>query len=127
MSSGAPARTEPPAGHGEGLGKTADDDGALLHAVDFRNGNVLLAAVCKFAIDFVGDDDDIRPAQHCRNPLQILTPHDRAGRVIGIGQNEQLRLWGDGGLQRLRRQAKLILCLVTIGTGTPSLIVVSGA
>ena len=68
-------------------------------------------AVGQLGIDLIGDHHDLRVPQHLGQSLQVLPLHNAAGGVGGEGQHQRLGAGGNGGLQLLRRQAELVLCL----------------
>ena len=100
-----PAQT--PAGHGKCLREAVDDDCALAHAVQLRDGH-MLCAVGQLGVDFIGQHHDIRAAQHLRKLFVVLAGHDCSGRVIRVGEHQQLGFRCDCRLQLLRRQTELI-------------------
>ena len=66
-------------------------------------------AVGQAAIDLVRQDDDVGVAQDRGDGLQFVPRHDRAGRIVRIGQDEQLGARGDGRAQRIRGELELVL------------------
>ena len=100
---------ETPAGHGVGLGEAVHDNGALLHAVDLREADMAVGTVGQAVVDLVGEHHDVGLADDVRDRLKLVAVHDRAGRVVRIGKDEQLGARRDGGAQRLGRQLELVL------------------
>ena len=66
-------------------------------------------AVGQAAIDLVRQYHNVGVAQDCGDCFQFISRHDRAGRVVGVGQNEQLGARRDGRAQRICGQLELIL------------------
>src|SRR5208337_998859 len=77
-----------PAGHGIGLGEAIENNGALLHAGDARNREVL-ALEEQAAVDFIREHEDIAVADDFGHLLHVLALHDAAGGVLrGIDDDE---------------------------------------
>ena len=55
-----------------GFGKTIDDNCALAHARQLCEADMLLAAICQLAINFIRNDNNIGVAQNRCDFLQIL-------------------------------------------------------
>ena len=60
-------------------------------------------------VNFIRQHHHVGIPQHGGNRLEMLLPHHTAGRVVGIGQDEQLGLGGQGRPQSLGRQAESVL------------------
>ena len=106
---GAHCPAETPAGHRVGLGEAVHHDGALLHAGQFGKADVRVLAIGQAAIDLVRQHNDIGLADDGCDRLQLVPRHDRAGRVVGVGQDEQLGARRDRGTQRLGGELELVL------------------
>ena len=86
---------ETPAGHGVGLGEAVHDDGALLHAVDLCEADMAVGTVGQAVVDLIGEHHDVGLADDVRDRLKLVAVHDRAGRVVRIGQHKHLRFGRD--------------------------------
>ena len=101
--------SQPPAGHGICFRKTADQNRAFLHTVDFRDRNMPLSPEGQLGVNFIRKHHDVGIPQNSGNRLQILAAHDRAGRVAGEGKDQQPGFRRNGCPQFLRSQAEMIL------------------
>ena len=52
------------------------------------------AAVGQLGINLIRKHEDIGSAQYLRDLLQMVPPHDRAGRIVGERQDQQFGFWG---------------------------------
>ena len=101
--------THAPARHGERLGKAVEGHGALEHAGDGGEGDVLPPAVGQFGVDLVRNHQDIRIFEHLGERFKIRPLHDAAGGVVGIGQDQRLGAGRDARLQLLRKQFEAVI------------------
>jgi len=103
---GSPA--QPPAGHGVRLAHPAQDDGALLHPR--QGGEVdMLHAVDQPVVDLVGDDQQVMPGGDGRDLLQPGAGHHRAGRVVGVADQDGPGAGGDGRFHYRPGDLKILL------------------
>ena len=84
-----------PTRHGISLGKPIDQDRPLFHPRKGYDGHVFFF-VSKLRIDLIGNHENVFFPDHLRNGFQILLFHDRTGRVVGEGKNQDLGLLCDG-------------------------------
>lgn len=68
-----------------------------------------VGTVGQAVVDLVGEHHDVGLADDVRNGLKLVAVHDGAGRVVRIGQNEQLGARRDGGAERLGGQLEAVL------------------
>ena len=98
-----------PAGHGEGLGKSVQKNGALLHA-----GNAGDARVHTFkrqlGINFVAQHDQIFFDGELRDGLDLRAVAGAAGGIARQIQHEQFAARLPRGAQRFDGQRKIIFC-----------------
>ena len=94
---------QPPAGHGIRLAEAVDHDGTLGHAGQRGDADMAVEAIGQLGINFIRQHDHIGAAQHFGDGFQVFLFHDRAGRVVGVRQDQQLGARGDGRAQRFRR------------------------
>ena len=86
------AITHPPAGHGERLGQTVDDDAALLQLRRQRgDADLPQAVVHHVLVNLVGDDVEAGVAQHVGEVLQLFGGVRRPGRVARTVKDDALR------------------------------------
>ena len=71
----------------------------------------MAAAVCKFAVDLIGDHEQILLLHDLGDLLQILPLHDGPGGVVGEGENQNLGLRRDLLQQFFRSQPEIVLLL----------------
>ena len=97
-------KSEPPAGHAPGFGKTVHDDGVLLmrrrkagHALDFR------AVIKQVLVNLVAHDEHVLLNADVPERLDFLGRINAAGGVAGRIENEQPRARRDGRPQLRRR------------------------
>ena len=57
---------------------------------------MLDSAVGELSVDLVRQDKDICAPQHLGDGLQIFPAHDTAGWVVGVWEDEQFALRGNG-------------------------------
>ena len=68
-----------------------------------------VGTVGQAVVDFVGEHHDVGLADDVRNGLKLVAVHDGAGRIVRIGENEQLGARRDGGAERLGGQLEAVL------------------
>ena len=68
-----------------------------------------LSGIGQLSVDLIGQDIEIVPDDDVHQLFQILSFHDRAGRVIGERQDQNLGPGSDRCLEFLRCQPELIL------------------
>ena len=73
---------------GKALGDRVDDDNIVLIALKLQKAHELLAAVDKFAVDLVTDDEKSVLAGDIRHETQLLLGQDGAGGVAGICEHD---------------------------------------
>ena len=102
--------SEPPSGHGVGLGETRHQEGAVEHAGERCDGCVL-ALVDDGLVDLVGKDHDVVGDSDFRDLLQDLPGHHGACGVGGGVEDDHLRPRGHGGLDHRGVHDELVLVL----------------
>ena len=98
---GAAGIAEPEAGHGPGLGEAVQEDRALAQARQAHNAGVG-RVVSQFAVNLVGDDDEVALAGEGGDVLEVGPAHNGAGGVVGEIEHQDLGAGGDLGLEHLR-------------------------
>ena len=105
-----------PARHGERLGKAGNEHGPLPHPLERGDGYVL-AAVGKFGVDLVGNDQKIVLFDDRHDGFELFFGHDAARGVVGIGQNDRLCTRGDRTFQHFGRDDKPVFAHAFDGDG----------
>ena len=105
---GQDAPAEAPAGHGVRLGEPVEDDGALLHALDREDGDVL-ALVHDARVDLVGQHDQVVRHGDRGDALDVGARQHRAGGVLRAVEDEQARARRDERAQLVEVQAEVAL------------------
>ena len=80
---GQDAPAQAPAGHGIRLGEAVEDDGALVHALDREDGDVL-AVVDDARVDLVGQDHQV-------------VRHGDGRDALDVARASASRRWGSAG------------------------------
>ena len=78
---------------------------------------MLLLAVGEGGVDLVGEDQQVVLLHHPGDSLQVLPAHDGPGGVVGVGQDEEFRLFGDLLLHLLGGEAEAVFRLGLDGDG----------
>ena len=117
MKSGLPSVTDAPARHGVGLGKTVEENGALLHAGQGGESGVGKAAIGQIPVNFIRNDDEIVLLGESGNFYEIFFRHHSACRIIRVADEKRLRARGDVGLELLGRDAEIVFKLRRNGYG----------
>jgi hypothetical protein len=73
--------TEAEAGHREGLGKPVQQDRPLAHSRQRGDGNVRLIVVAEFAVDLIGEHDQVVLDGEFRDAFEVLARGAGTGRV----------------------------------------------
>src|SRR6266436_5181527 len=81
-----------PAGDTVGLGHAVDHDGALVHAIDARHGDVLGAVVQNVLVNFIGDAERVPAHAKIANEFQLRTREHFAGRIVRRIENKCFRM-----------------------------------
>ncbi len=79
-----------PAGHGVSLGKTVEQNAALLHAVH-RHDGMMLTLEDQAAVDLVAQYHNVAIADRARDAVDIILRQHAAGRVLRRIQDDELR------------------------------------
>ena len=111
-----------PARHRIGLGEAIDQDRPLLHAGYGGDGDVGVPRVGELPVDLIGENVEVVLFDDRGQGLQILSLHDRTGRVVRIGEDEELGLRRDGRLELVQLDNALIidrLCSSVSGSSDP--------
>src|SRR6202162_1113964 len=98
---------QPPAGDRVRLGQTIDGHGALAHAVQHRDADVL-ARVNKMLVDFVRDRERVEFLAEAGDERQLVGAVHLAGRVVRVVDD-------DRAPPRLERLAQLVAVEVPVG------------
>ena len=85
-----------PSGHGECLAKAVEYNGTLQHARNCGKRNVMLAVKGQLRVDFIRNDQNVRPAHNIRNRFQIALFHDCSRWVGREREKNCFRLGRDG-------------------------------
>ena len=112
--------SKPPAGHGEGLGKTVQHHGPFPHPGKRGDGGVLFAVIGQFTIDFVGNHQQIVLDNQRRDGREVSPGHDDPGRIIRIGKNQRSCFRRDALFKHLRAQAKAVADICFYRNGHPA-------
>ena len=67
-----------------------------------------LTVVGQLRVNFVGNDDQVMPQNDLPQLFQLRPAQNAAGGVVGIGQDQRLRLGGDRLFQRLGGQHEVV-------------------
>jgi len=89
--------------------KSAYDNGAFVHSVNFGNGNVSVFAVCKLCVDLVGHYNDIGVPQNLGNCLQIGMLHNSTRGIVREGQYEHFCFLCNGRPQPVGGKSEAVL------------------
>ena len=100
--------TEAPAGHGEGFGEAVEEDGALTHAGEFDDAFVGAAVVEEFAVNFVGEDEEVVFDSEGGDFFEFLRGHDATGGIGGEVENEDAGIGSDDFFDVLSQDGELI-------------------
>ena len=83
--------------------KPLTTDGTLGHAGQRGDADMAVEAIGQLGINFIRQHDHIGAAQHLGDGFQVFLFHDRAGRVVGVRQDQQLGARVMAAAQRFRR------------------------
>lgn len=98
---------EAPAGHRVGFGEAGDGYCAFPHVSDRGEGGVA-ASVGEFAVDFVGEDHDVRAFEDLRDFFELVLCHYGSGGVVRVREDEEFGFRGYRGSQCLRAEFEVV-------------------
>ena len=87
-----------PAGHGEGLGRRRDRDGAVAHPGQAGQRS-MPPLVDEVLVGLVGDGDQVVVDAHARDRRELVVVEDLARRVVRRVEDQQAGAVGDGATQ----------------------------
>ena len=86
--------SDPPTRYGEGFARARDGHGALSHAFEGRDRDVL-AFVAYVLVDLIGHRDDVVVSAECRDGLELRPREHPARRVVRSVDDDRLCARGE--------------------------------
>ena len=99
----------PPSGHRVRLGEAVDGDGAIAHATERAEADMLPPTEDQLLVDLVGDDQEVALFGQLGDALQLRARRQSSGGVVRVRDDEQLRALGQDGADGVGLEGEVVL------------------